>query len=445
VTRVNEIPDAIQWHEGMLLAPQHFQQLALRTEAMLQYQMLIAAPFHWGVRRFRVDPVLLPQGTFRILELEAVMPDGLSVLYHDGTATDLTVSLVGRPVERSGYITVYLVVPAARGASVSSTGEFARYASYDGAPVVDLNTGDGELPIPRLRPRIALMAGDAPPDKFVSMPLARVAYRDESFALTEFIPPLLHVSMHSELGGMCARTLKRIREKAVFLADRARAASATAKRPLVFETQLMAQTLASGLPPVEAILRTGVTHPYPLFLSMCGLVGQIAGVGSALVPPALEAYDHNNLHATFDQIVTYINGILDGVQEDFRPVPFQAVEGGFELAIDPAWIADGSLMVGAVGAASVSESDLALWLDNALIASRSRMTSLRERRVRGPGRMRLAAPDTVGIAPRRGEVIASITADPQYIEPGEVLQLLNPGDAGRGRPEEVVLYVATRV
>jgi hypothetical protein len=70
---------------------------------------------------------------------------------------------------------------------------------------------------------------------------------------------------------------------------------------------------------------------------------------------------------------------------------------------------------------------------------------LRERRVRGPGRMRLAAPDTVGIAPRRGEVIASITADPQYIEPGEVLQLLNPGDAGRGRPEEVVLYVATRV
>jgi hypothetical protein len=38
----------------------------------------------------------------------------------------------------------------------------------------------------------------------------------------------------------------------------------------------------------------------------------------------------------------------------------------------------------------------------------------------------------------------TVGTDAQYVEAGEVLQVLNPGDAERGRPDEVVLYVATR-
>src|SRR4030095_11711054 len=36
-----EISDAIQWHEGLLLTPQHFQQLSARHEALVQYGTLI--------------------------------------------------------------------------------------------------------------------------------------------------------------------------------------------------------------------------------------------------------------------------------------------------------------------------------------------------------------------------------------------------------------------
>jgi len=427
----------------MLLAPQHFQQLAARTDALLQYHMLGAAPFHWGVRRLRLDSTQLLDGTLRIIELEAVMPDGLAVSYHEGDPNSLTLDVASRGLDRGGRLMVYLTVPAARGAA-QATGEFARYSSYVSAPIPDLNTGEGELVVPRLRPRIMLMAGDAPPDKYVSFPLAEVVYRDESYSLTEYIPPLLHVGEDTALGQLCARALKRVREKAVFLADRARAASATAKRPLVLETQLMAHTLACGLPPVEAMVRTGVTHPYPIFLGFCGLVGQVAGIGTALVPPVLDAYDHRNLRQTFDQVAEYINGVLDVIHEDFRPVPFRPIEGGFELAIEPEWLAGGRLVVGAVGPSAVPESDLAAWIDSSLIGSKTRMTALRERRVRGAARTRVDAPDTVGIAPRRGEVVVSIAADAHYIEAGEVLQVLGAGDSGQGRPDELVLYVATR-
>ena len=70
-----EIPDAIQWHEGLLLTPQHFQQLSTRHEALVQYGTSLVAPFCWGVRRLKYDRVSLTMGKFRVLQLEAVMPD----------------------------------------------------------------------------------------------------------------------------------------------------------------------------------------------------------------------------------------------------------------------------------------------------------------------------------------------------------------------------------
>ena len=44
---LNDIPEAVQWHEGMLLAPQHFQLSARRGEALLGYALGAAAPFAW--------------------------------------------------------------------------------------------------------------------------------------------------------------------------------------------------------------------------------------------------------------------------------------------------------------------------------------------------------------------------------------------------------------
>ena len=49
------VEDRIQWHEGMLLAPQHFQQTSARLDSLVAWHTLLAAPFSWGVRRLRID------------------------------------------------------------------------------------------------------------------------------------------------------------------------------------------------------------------------------------------------------------------------------------------------------------------------------------------------------------------------------------------------------
>ena len=60
------IVEAIDWHEGMLLAPQHFQQLSLRQEAMLSYHAAALSPFHWGVLRLRIDGAAVGARHFRV-------------------------------------------------------------------------------------------------------------------------------------------------------------------------------------------------------------------------------------------------------------------------------------------------------------------------------------------------------------------------------------------
>src|SRR5262245_10841696 len=111
--QASEIPAAVQWHEGMLLAPQHFQQLAWRQEALLHYHTLAAAPFYWGVRHVRVDPVLLLSGTLRVVELEALMPDGLLVTHAPHVAEGLEIDLtLYTEVIRQAAVTVHLAVPA---------------------------------------------------------------------------------------------------------------------------------------------------------------------------------------------------------------------------------------------------------------------------------------------------------------------------------------------
>src|SRR5260370_27065306 len=143
MTTLRDVPDLVQWHEGMLLAPQHFQQMSLRGEALLQYHISSATPFPWGVRRLRIDSGALLSGLYRIVELEAIMPDGL-VITHEATDSDpLELSLAEHSITASqSHVAVHLVVPSRQSAAMRATGDGARYSSYEDSAVTDMNTGE---------------------------------------------------------------------------------------------------------------------------------------------------------------------------------------------------------------------------------------------------------------------------------------------------------------
>lgn len=108
----HDLPPTIQWHEGMLLAPQHFQQLVQRTEKLLTYHVSLGLPYQFGVIRLRYESTQLFTGTLRVTELEAVLPDGLVVSFKTGPSAELQVDLKSH-TENAKHtpIPVYLVVP----------------------------------------------------------------------------------------------------------------------------------------------------------------------------------------------------------------------------------------------------------------------------------------------------------------------------------------------
>lgn len=436
----SDVPSAIQWHEGMLLAPQHFQWLSQRQESLLHYHASTISPFHWGVRHLRIDPVLLMDGTFRVLELEAVLPDGLIVSHMPDETPDLVVDLLPRADDlRQRPLTVHLAV-AARGRGVALAD---RFGFEDGGPVTDENTGEGDVPLPILKPRLRLLLDDDPPPKYVTFPLAKVLYRNEVFTRTSFEPPWLRVAPGSAIYELCQGVAARLREKAAFLAEQARSSMSSVRAPQLLETKSMVHAMVGALPAFEAALRCGASHPFPLYLTLCTLLGHVAGLGRSLVPPVLEPYDHNDLYATFEQVrIALFQAVDEGIHEGYTAYAFAYEEGAFRLRFDAEWM-NRPLILGVKAPLGVPEAEMVAWMSASLIAARPRIDDLWDRRVVGAKRKRIEA--EIDMVPIRGVSLYNLTADPEFVTPGEELEIRNLDDReGKRRPDEIVLYVRTK-
>jgi type VI secretion system protein ImpJ len=446
--------DPIQWYEGMLLTPQHFQQGWLRQDELLHYHLGRLSPFHYGVSTLKVDQAMLVVGIFRILALEAVLPDGL-VVTHPADASDLQISLVPYADQlKDAPATVHLVVPVYKPGAAAG-GELARYRSVEGAPVVDENTGDNEQSMARLRPRVSLLVGEEVPQKYAALPIARVVYRNEAFQLTDYLPPAFAVPADSPLADACRTIAKRLREKAAFLAGRLRAPAGTVQATLLADTRHAVQCLAAGLPQLEAMLGAGAAHPFALHTALCGIAGHVATLGPGLLPPIFDAYNHRDMLGSVRPVLDFIERMIETVSETYVALRFAAEEAGFRLKIEPAWLDNGpdngagnglegrSLLIGVRLAPGQTETEADAWMSESLIASAENMGVLRERRLRGAPRQRVERDDRLEVVPERGVLLYRIAADPTFVEAERVLEIANPGDRlGARRPAEIALYVA---
>jgi len=444
MSEVRNLPDAIQWHEGMMLAPQHFQQLSLRHEELLNYNISQIAPFRWGVQRLSIDQAILIQGMFRVTEIEAIMPDGLAIWHGSEHENSLDIDLSPYDEEmRHGQIMIYLAVPAKKSGRASK-GVLPRFSSIEGEPVFDENTGE-EISIPRLIPRLSLFASEAPPRKYCAIPIATVGYKDEIISIGEYIPPMLNVALYSPLGMMCAALSRRLREKAVFLAERLHSPSSAVRGAMILETKLLLRSMVSALPQFEAVLNTGVSHPFFLYMALCGLVGNMASLGAGLVPPILSSYNHNDLRRSFQEAVDYIYRMIrEAILESHTPICFELDRGVFSLLIEREWL-DNTLIIGVKAKSGVSESYLMAWMNDALIGSADVMESMKERRILGAKRKKIEAQGE--LVPLRGTTLFSIEAVPsdnseRFVYPDQVLQIVNSVDMSEAhQPAEIILYV----
>src|SRR5579875_2592214 len=411
--QAKDIPDAIQWHEGMLLTPEHFLQMTTRLEMLAGYRL------SW-------DANLLASGLLSVTELEAVLPDGLVVSLPVPGGLQLDLHPCAEQMKQAP-VSLCLAVPVRK--PVATEGDLERYQSIPAAPAPDgapsPNSSDA---IPRLRPRLALVPAPIPP-KYVGFPLLQVRLENDVFtASADF--PVLSVPVSSDLGKLCSQIARHVREKAIYLADRIRAPHSE-ETPSGSELHLgfLIHSLAAALPAFEAALYAGQAHPFALYLALCSLAGSIAPVGLSMVPPVFPPYDHNSPRHSFEEVKAYIFQVIaEGISETWTAFRFRRDPQAFILPASTGWsdllpaessAARPPLVLFLCTPSGATEKDMLSWGTNCVIGAAAVVPSLVTRRILGaPRRPVEALPDLV---PEKGLLLFELDPNPEFIRRGDDL------------------------
>lgn len=447
------VPLAIQWHDGMLLSPQHFQEADRRNELLLAHHMSHVSPYHYGIVSIKLAQGTLVSGLFRVDEIEAIMPDGTLVHHEAGPGKpDLSIDL--RPqaaAARSAPITVSLAIPPAYLGGPRSSADMPRHRSATSGETHDENTGEDPLEIPRIVPSVHLRLSTEPKSGRICLPIAQVKLEGEAFVAKEYIPPLLGVprsttTAPSPIYDSCQRISARLRQKASRLAEKANNLSRSTDREIIAELRQQVHWLIAALPMFEAVLQSERPHPFALFTSLAGIVGQLASLAKTPDETLLHAYNHEELYETFVKTRELIFRIVDeGIKETFTAYPFDLRDGrygvGFKSEFRSQQLAIAVRARGGIRGEKEVLQQLAKWMDDALIGSAGRLRTIQQERVRGATRTAIQnlGPDIVAT---EGVYLYKLDEQSKYFDPGEILTIVNTNDpqAVQG-PSEIILYV----
>jgi type VI secretion system protein ImpJ len=433
-------PHRIQWHEGMLLSPQHFQQEGARLDALIAWQHLAAHPLAWGLRRLELDEGLLANGMVRIKVLEAVMPDGMAVTWsaQDAHAQELQLDLAPWAAQlEDGEVMVYLTVGYAR--TWRQPGQPSRFRPLPGQLEEDEVSEALPVDIPRAAINLALAAGALPSSVFVSLPLMTVQKDKEVFRRGPFVPPSLVLEANNELRQRAQALAAHLRSKAAYLVKQTSDPSSRVEdRLALLENRARLGSLVASLPVLEALLQAPGLSPYALYLSLCAQLGPLTMLRPGAVPIKLSPWVQADPRAAIAPLLDALEDLVGEVSQEWHTTQFTTEAGRYVLVLDPAWT--GPRLV--VGLRGRPERDLVDWMTGAVIGSQAGWESLTDRRVLGAARQRIDDAPELGLRSSAGYTLFSIDASEGLVVPGQPLVIgnLREIDAPQ-RPHEMVIFV----
>lgn len=434
--------DRIQWHEGMLLTPQHFQQESARVDALVAWQSLAGQPAAWGIRRLVIDEALLGGARLRILLLEAVMPNGMALRFDAARAQDATLELDLAPFAAAmaqGDVSVYLVVGSAR--SLRLPGQPAMFRPVEGALVDDEVSEALPEEVPRMAANLALAAGKLPGAAYVAMQLMTLRQENQIVRRGPFWPAQLEVPAAANIAQRARALAVLMRSKAVFLGKQSMSQSSRLEeRVALLEGRARLAHLTLNLPLLEATLDTAPMQPLALYLALCAQLGPLAALRPGAVPLAPPAYVHADSHAAFETVLDHLHGLAGEVSQEWTSIAFDFDGEVFTLPWRPEWM-NARLVLGLRGQ---GEPELRQWMEGATIGSRTVSASLRDRRVPGAVRQGIGGAPELGLREggSGGATLFAVTVDAQSIVAGQDLLIGNDNSAQRSlRPQEIVVYI----
>ena len=435
--------ERVEWHEGMILSPQHFQQLSARLDTLIAWQTLAAAPFSWGVRRIVIDPGMLPGGWLRILACDAILPDGTAIDYDSANPlhAPLEIALQPHATELDNRsLDVYLTLPVSR--TMQHKGGVRRFRSVPGPLIEDHVSEAPAVDLSLQLPNLALHVGSLPSVHFTALRLGALVRENDVFRLDRTLPPLLDIHADRAPGNLLwqrvAALVGQLRAKAAFIAKQtANPSSRIDERLAQLEMKDRLRSMLSDLPHLEAVLRTPHLHPLSLYYALSQMLGSLSLLKPGAVPPVPLPYEHRDPLRVFDPLLDWLDATIADVSQQYREQKFELQDGAFSLTL-PGGALPSRLYVGLRGQ---SEKDLGTWIAGAVIGAAALYPALRERRVLGAPRVLVEEVAELGLRTGSGYQLFALETTRGDIREGEALVISHPNESAAGqRPHEIVLF-----
>ncbi|NOT89661.1 MAG: type VI secretion system baseplate subunit TssK [Lysobacter sp.] len=453
------LPDAVQWSEGMLLSPQHFQQNDIHAQAMLHQRLASLTPHAWGVRRLQLDATRLADGLIKVTECDAVMPDGLPLVFRaSASGPDLSLAVEARygADGAPAPVRVFLAIPPRAGAAqgpIGSRTSQRRYESLSGVETMDEVTGIGDVLVERQRARIELFAEKDLPAGYPALPLLEII-RDAygAVSLTRYHPPMFRIGASAFLGAQGLQLQfaalrndlwEKLRELAGTSEDDAPESIAVLSGEARMHLRI-AREIAACLPLIDTILYDPLCSLQQAWWAMAQIVGRMAAIGGNPRPLKMDPYRHDDCQPQFQAALAFVMRKLALVNTDWDSPEFVRVgDGTYQRLLSED--SPQTVYLELRKREGQSAGELQAWLGQARIASGDLMPVLRQRRLPGASVRVLGAREVSSLGLRADALIFAVSSERLEMPQGMVesfrpgLAMVVQGDAQHA-PAAIILH-----
>ncbi|MEE9384505.1 MAG: type VI secretion system baseplate subunit TssK [Nannocystaceae bacterium] len=329
--------ERVVWRQGMLVSPQHLQQLDAFHDDLLDARLNALSPECWGVRSLALDQGALRSGQLRVSQFSGVFADGLSVTFEAGEASAPPTRSIGDYLtSTTSVLEVFLSVRNRRN-DVSSYGEAgdensARFGVSEKL-VTDAVNPDADVPVAVARPNAVILFGQENREGYQTIKFAEIV-RDSSGSpelSRNFIPPCLRISASHFLSDQVRDLLgvMVVKQRSLSETRRQRDASSVEFAARDVTRFLLLNTLNLHIPVLAHFARDRSVSPLALYLRLVELAGQLSTFSPDVDPSQLPAFVYTDLRTSFDDLLAEINRMLGtSVRDTCVPVPLEARQDG---------------------------------------------------------------------------------------------------------------------
>mgnify|MGYP003428964023 FL=1 len=311
-------PQRVVWSEGLLIGPQHLQQLDLYHERLLGMRLEAMDLLHWGLVSIEVDSQALASGHIKFNRLHAVLPDGVVLALDQGDPELPPMRHIeGHFPHDQKTLEVYVALPREREGIdnyADSKDSAARYR-ISRREVRDASAPERRSEVAFGHRNAIISFGDESHSDHVVLKVAEFA-RDQTgqlYSIDAYVAPCMRISASTFLMSGVRRLLEAMGNRRIAL-NEARRQSTTAGgvewSSMDVTRYLLVSCINSYIPVLNHFLDTGDQSPRELYMSLSCFGGQLTTFSSEVDPAKLPKFSYRDLGGTFEALFARINALL---------------------------------------------------------------------------------------------------------------------------------------